>query len=162
MRFTLRVEGVAYEVVLVRDRDRVRAIVDGMEYPTEVTRGHEGSTVTIGGPQGGRPINVRVKDSEVWVDGTILRVELDGLELGGSTAHHAAGAQGRVKPPMPGKVIAVRVKPGDTVKAGETLLVLEAMKMQNEISAPVAGTVKEVKAKPGQAVESKDVLVIIE
>ncbi|MGB9802351.1 biotin/lipoyl-containing protein [Desulfofundulus sp.] len=71
-----------------------------------------------------------------------------------------AGA-GTVTAPMPGNINAVKVKVGDQVKVGDPLVILEAMKMENEITAPVAGTVKEVRVKPGQTVNNGDVLVII-
>ncbi|HHW43001.1 biotin/lipoyl-binding protein [Desulfofundulus thermobenzoicus] len=71
-----------------------------------------------------------------------------------------AGA-GAVTAPMPGNINAVKVKPGDQVKAGDPLVVLEAMKMENEITAPVAGTVEEVRVKAGQTVNNGDVLVVI-
>ncbi len=63
-----------------------------------------------------------------------------------------------VTAPMPGNILDVKVKPGDKVKAGDTLLILEAMKMENEISAPQDGTVASVSAKKGDTVNSGDVL----
>jgi glutaconyl-CoA decarboxylase len=77
-------------------------------------------------------------------------------------AEKAELGAGAVMPPMPGKVIEVRVKPGDCVKAGDVLLILEAMKMQNEIVAPIDGVVKEVNVAPEASVELTDVLVVIE
>ncbi len=76
----------------------------------------------------------------------------------------AAGSQGGqiVKAPMPGKVTHVAVRPGDTVAAGDPLVVIEAMKMENEFKARGAGTVKEVRVVAGQAVNPGDVLVILE
>ena len=61
--------------------------------------------------------------------------------------------------PMPGKVLSVLVKPGDTVQHGDSLLVLEAMKMENVIKSSVSATVEEVPANAGSAVEKGELLV---
>ncbi|KUK39550.1 MAG: Biotin carboxyl carrier protein [Synergistales bacterium 54_24] len=66
-----------------------------------------------------------------------------------------------VSAPMPGKILKVSVQPGSTVKSGELLLVLEAMKMENEVLSPASGTVKEVRVKAGDSVNTGDTLVII-
>jgi len=66
---------------------------------------------------------------------------------------------GAVKAPMPGLVLRVEVEPGQTVAAGRGLVVLEAMKMENEIRAPAGGTIRAVLVKPGQAVEKGAALV---
>jgi len=63
---------------------------------------------------------------------------------------------------MPGKVVAVLVEAGARVERGQGLLVIEAMKMENEIGAPRAGTVSEVRVKPGQAVEPGELLARID
>jgi glutaconyl-CoA decarboxylase len=62
---------------------------------------------------------------------------------------------------MPGTVLDVMVKVGDAVKMGDVLLILEAMKMENELQADRAGTVKEVKVAKGQAVNGGDTLIVI-
>ena len=67
-----------------------------------------------------------------------------------------------VRSPIPGLVKAVRVEAGATVSAGQTLVVLEAMKMENEITAPHAGVVQSVEVKPGQAVPAGALLVKIQ
>ena len=66
-----------------------------------------------------------------------------------------------IKAPMPGKILEVRAKEGDSVNEGDVLLILEAMKMENEIMAPTSGTVKGVYASVGQMVESDDLLVVL-
>jgi biotin carboxyl carrier protein len=73
-----------------------------------------------------------------------------------------AGGTGAVVSQMTGRVIRVNVAPGDQVKEGDILLVLEAMKMENEIAAPVAGTIKVVSVAAGARVAEGDPLVIIE
>ncbi len=74
-----------------------------------------------------------------------------------------AGRGGQVlKAPMPGKVSLIEVAVGQAVKPGDGLIVLEAMKMENEFKASAAGTVKEIRVHVGQAVNPGDVLVVIE
>lgn len=69
---------------------------------------------------------------------------------------------GRIKPPMPGKVVEVKVKEGQVVAAGDVLLVLEAMKMQNDLKAPLAGKVVKVHVSDGMNVEATTVMVELE
>jgi 3-methylcrotonyl-CoA carboxylase alpha subunit len=63
---------------------------------------------------------------------------------------------------MPGKVVAILVEPGAAVERGQALLVIEAMKMENEIGAPRAGRLAELLVRPGQAVEGGELLARIE
>ena len=72
----------------------------------------------------------------------------------------AAGAT-TVSAPMPGKVLSVNVKVGDAVKAGDVLMILEAMKMQNEIMAPADGTVSDVRVSANQTVSTGDVMIVL-
>jgi biotin carboxyl carrier protein len=74
----------------------------------------------------------------------------------------ARGGRAEVRAIIPGRVVSVDVAEGDAVEAGGRLLVLEAMKMQNELRAPRAGTVASVEIAPGQTVELGDVLVVLE
>ncbi|MDY6309406.1 MAG: biotin/lipoyl-containing protein [Oribacterium sp.] len=73
-----------------------------------------------------------------------------------AAAPAAAGAAGSIKvdAPMPGKILAVKKHVGDAVKAGDPILVLEAMKMENDIVAPKDGTVASINVSVGDAVES--------
>ncbi|HEU4368369.1 MAG TPA: biotin/lipoyl-containing protein [Methylomirabilota bacterium] len=74
----------------------------------------------------------------------------------------AGGAHGQtLTAPLPGKITHVAVRPGDRVQAGDTLVVIEAMKMENEFKASAAGTVAEVRVQPGQAVNPGDVMVVV-
>jgi pyruvate carboxylase subunit B len=62
---------------------------------------------------------------------------------------------------MPGNVIKLKVKVGDKVKAGDTVLIIEAMKMENEVHTPVSGEVKEIHVKEGDSVNPDEALVIV-
>ncbi len=78
-----------------------------------------------------------------------------------AAAPKAAGAAGTVavKAPMPGNILDVKVSAGASVKAGDVLVILEAMKMENEIVAPQDGTVASINVNKGDTVNSGDVLV---
>jgi biotin carboxyl carrier protein len=80
----------------------------------------------------------------------------------GSGGQVAAAGEARVTAPMPGRVLRVLVKPGDDVAARQGLVVVEAMKMENEIASPKAGRIKEVAVAAGQSVEAGRLLVAIE
>lgn len=73
-----------------------------------------------------------------------------------------AGDGFQVTAPMPGSVLDVKVKEGDEVKEGDVLLILEAMKMENEITAPVSGVVQNIKVSTGSTVNTGDLVLVIE
>ena len=79
----------------------------------------------------------------------------------GGTVQKSNPAGSKVTTPLPGTILDVFVNVGDTVKEGQTVVLLEAMKMENNIEADVAGTVKEVKVRKGDSVLEGDVLVVI-
>ena len=86
-----------------------------------------------------------------------------GEELTSNKLAKALGAGGKIiRPPMPGKIISVKVKEGDNVKAGDVVLILEAMKMANEIISPYTGRVRAVRVSSGQSVAPEDVVISIE
>jgi biotin carboxyl carrier protein len=95
----------------------------------------------------GRDFRVQVRDPRSW-------------RAGRRGALEATGPQ-QVVAPMPGKVVRLLVSAGDTVEAGRGLLVVEAMKMQNEIRAPKSGRVERVLVAEGQAVRNQETLVVI-
>ena len=72
-----------------------------------------------------------------------------------------AGAGEQVKSPMPGNILSVNVNVGDTVAEGQVLMILEAMKMENEIMAPKAGKVTSVNVQKGATVESGTLLCVV-
>jgi biotin carboxyl carrier protein len=101
---------------------------------------------------------------DVVAAGRLHAVRLvDPLRAGrrGDEADHAGGPT-EVRAVMPGKIVAILAAEGDAVEAGQGLLVVEAMKMENEITAPRAGRVVSVKVTQGEAVESGAPLLILE
>jgi len=154
VRVLIEIEGEEYECVLQREGDVVKIDVGGT--PFEAKLG-EGGVVTLGG----KPFQVKLGESKAEINGMHVAFRIADLRAG--AAGEKGGARGaRVRPPMPGKIVNVAVQEGQEVQQGQVLLILEAMKMQNEIPAPAAGVVKKVHVKPGQNVEGKDVLVEIE
>ena len=99
----------------------------------------------------------------LWMNGHRFDVEaLDerARAIREMTAEHAVAAgPAPLSAPMPGLIVRVHVRVGDSVQAGQGLVVMEAMKMENELRAAAAGTVKQVLAAPGQTVEKGAVLV---
>ena len=105
-----------------------------------------------------------MKKYNITVNGTAYAVEVE--EVGGTTvtaapaAAPSAGAAA-IESPMPGTILDIKVKAGDAVKAGDVLLILEAMKMENEIIAPSTGTVDTVQVSRGASVNAGDILLSI-
>ncbi|MDE2059667.1 MAG: acetyl-CoA carboxylase biotin carboxyl carrier protein subunit [candidate division NC10 bacterium] len=102
----------------------------------------------------------------VWVEGELYRIEYqeEGRRPRRSavaTGHDARGRQVIVAP-MPGKVVALLGSPGQEVSAGQGVIVIEAMKMENELKASGPGVIKEIKVQEGAGVSGGEVLVVIE
>jgi biotin carboxyl carrier protein len=151
VRLRVRAGGRDFEVAL----ERGRVVVDGQAYQARVEGQGEAFVVQLGRARHEVRLGERVE-----VDGVALDVEVEPLPaVTSKVVHH--GLAGPVLPPLPGRVVAVKVRPGQKVQAGQCLVVLEAMKMQNEVPAPADGTVQEVRVREGQLVEARDVLVVL-
>lgn len=118
-----------------------------------------------------------MKKFQVTVNGNAYEVEVE--EIGGSFTPSAAPVSQpapkavpapaaaipanatKVSAPMPGKIVAVKVAVGQTIKEGDLVAVLEAMKMENEVFAPQGGTIASVNVTTGAMVETNDVIVTI-
>ncbi|AEB30041.1 oxaloacetate decarboxylase, gamma subunit [Carnobacterium sp. 17-4] len=113
-----------------------------------------------------------MKNYEITVNGKLYQVsvkEIDGelnknkekepLKSAKSSVDQMEGVT--ITAPMPGRILSVKVQENQSVKAGETVCLLEAMKMENEIVAPVDGVVSQIKAQSNQSVEVGEVLILI-
>jgi biotin carboxyl carrier protein len=98
------------------------------------------------------------------VGGRTIAVSVNGRRTGRAGADAGSGAHGEqtVVAPMPGRVVRVLVAQGDEVERRQPVVVVEAMKMENELRSPKAGRVKDVAVTPGTSVEAGRVLVVIE
>lgn len=122
------------------------------------------------GHGGGRSYDVGVLERAagaltVYVNGRAVPVAVGGRRGGRRRAEPAGDATTGpqvVAAPMPGRVVKVLVKPGEAVGARQGLVVVEAMKMENELRASRAGTVREVRVVEGASVEANTVLVVVE
>ena len=152
-------------------------VVDGNEYPVKVREETGYATVNAGGV----PYRVqlpaaadRASGMNVLVDYRAFTFEYEG-RLGGGPAPRerrvvdaavSAGSRtlvkGGVAAQIAGRILSIKVKVGDTVARGDVLLLLEAMKMENEIKAPADGIVKDVPVAEGARVAEGDTLVVIE
>ena len=110
-----------------------------------------------------------MKKYKVNVNGTVYEVEIEEMTGAPAAAPAAApvaaapaGDGERVAAPMPGNILSVNVAAGDTVKKGQILMILEAMKMENEIMSPCDGKVTSVAVAKGAAVESGTLLCTIQ
>jgi len=129
--------------------------VDGKVYEVEVEEvgGNEPSAGTISVPQ---PVATKVKEEPVS-----QKAAKPTLSPAPAKAPAAAVAGEEVVAPMPGKVLQLKVSEGDSVKDGDTLLILEAMKMENEIVADASGNIKKINVAANDMVDTGDVLLVI-
>ncbi|MFY0525658.1 biotin/lipoyl-containing protein [Archangium gephyra] len=145
-RFKLTHGGKTFIVdALTLDHGAVSMLVDGTSYSVEFDE--QGDEV------------------QVSVRGQVNRIDVADerrLRLRAATAGFSVEGKQVISAPMPGKVVKVLVKVGDEVKEGQGLVVIEAMKMENELKSPKAGKVVELPAKEGTAVEINAKLVVVE
>ncbi len=129
--------------------------VDGKVYEVEVEEvvGSESSKGTVSIPQ---PIASKVKEEPVS-----QKAAKPSSSPTPTKAPAAAVAGEEVLAPMPGKVLQLKVSEGDSVKNGDTLLILEAMKMENEIIANASGNVKKINVAANDMVDTGDALLVI-
>ena len=178
MKFFLTIHGEEHTLEVNFQSELVCAL-DGVAFQAEVTEVRPGMySVLLGGKSfaarvdlansaqseanagGGAPNG---GEYAVHVDGVCYAVSVrDPRRRRRDRTQLALEGKQTVKAPMPGKVIRVLVSEGQAVDAGQGLIVVEAMKMQNEIKCPKAGTVRKVLVEEGQAVNAGETLLIVE
>ncbi len=171
MTFEIEVRGRPRTVSVERIAGgRYRVAIDGRSHDVDAARvGTFGLSLLIDGENGTvRDVQVTpgVGRGELLVrlDGRLVPATVNGSRTGRGPAGagtHAHGEQ-RIVAPMPGRVVSVLVAPGDEVAARQPVVVVEAMKMENELRSPSAGRVRDVAVEPGMSVEAGRVLIVIE
>lgn len=164
MKVSIDLNGKPSTVEVTRNENGVCFSIDGTPVDADVAEIHSGAySVLIGGQSlevridpktdhllvlvAGREYTASVSDPREWK-----------RKHGGSVA--SEGRQ-QVVAPMPGKVVRILAKAGDKIEAGQGILVVEAMKMQNEVKAPKSGQVEKVLVAEGQSVNAGDVLAVV-
>jgi biotin carboxyl carrier protein len=122
----------------------ISVLLDGQAFEVHVTPSHDGTIKLQSGPH---EFTAELQDPRAWLGRKHGSAEVEG--------------QQQIVAPMPGKVIRLLVKIGDQVEAGQGLVVVEAMKMQNEIRSPKTGKVERLPVKDGQNVNAGDVLCVV-
>ena len=135
-----------------------KVTVDGQSYTVQVEE-LAGSTPIAAGGAVDKPVTTAPRTG---ITQTVAQETVSASALQNESTTNTGAAGGlTVKAPMPGSVLEVKVKEGDVVKDGAVLIILEAMKMENELTAAQAGTVSSVLVKKGDTVNSGDPLIIL-
>lgn len=161
MKFSFEQNSQVISVELVPSGRGYRATIGGETVDVEILRAEDGKLDLL---IDGKRVTARVSSENtkrwVTVNGqTFVLTKSSGARRSGHGGQHAAG---ELIAPMPGQVRAVNVSEGDVVTKGQTLLVLEAMKMEIRIHALQDGTVKKLFVKQGQTIEREQVLIDIQ
>jgi len=181
MHYEVEVGGRRRQVTIAREGDSLAVTLDGRRALVDVARidGHTLSLIVSRvwskgdtGAPGAEPAAVQVHEVEIFPDvapgrlvvgigAMAVAVGLDGRRRTGGDGPAAAGSQ-RVTAPMPGKVVRLLVKRGQAVQPRQPLVVVEAMKMENELRAEKAATVSQIHVSEGASVEAGALLVVLE
>lgn len=152
----LNVDGQEVTVTAVRDGDTIRVERDGTEYAVRIV------AESVVGMQAARTQPTGQSTAAVSRPAPRSAPAPAAAKPQPAGAAHSASGDGAVAAPMTGVIDSVSVNPGDGVSEGDTVIVLEAMKMYIDVMAPVSGTVQAVSVTAGDSVKEGDLLLTIE
>jgi biotin carboxyl carrier protein len=163
-RLSITVDGYTYEVEadqLTNGEVHLTVVVDGQAYPVVAPDLHALLSEMAWFIVANRPYEVMIDPDLAWIRTAwgIHSLEIEDME---TNIPRPPTGDGRIKAPIPGQITRVIVTVGEEVEQGQPLLILEAMKMENEIRAPRAGRIKELTVSLGQRVTLHEVLAEIE
>lgn len=164
MKYEAEIDGQTVNLELEEKDGRLSVVIEKRPYEIEVVRPEPGVYQLF---VGDKIYEARVSSS----DNDALKVNLRGKLFTASIidrkhrrpgAEHSDESQKQLVAPMPGKVVRVLLNPNDEVSAGQGVVIVEAMKMQNEIKSPKAGRLSEVRVAEGDTVSANQILAIVE
>lgn len=163
--YEILIEGRPHKLELTREGEHWRCTVDGepIDANAIVTR-PDVLSIVIGGHAYEVKRERTPNDTHLWVKNSRFAVEVRDPRSLRSRRAKAASTEGpqKIAAAMPGKIIRILAPAGTTVEAGQGIIVVEAMKMQNEMKSPKSGKVKQVLVTENATVNAGDVLAIIE
>ena len=170
MKLNAEIDGEKFALEVRSEGERVVAEVDGRRYEIDARRLGAGEYLLV---NEARVYECRVGQARGAQERGALKVAVGASEYnvalsdpkrlrGARAADGHEGGRAQIVAPMPGKVVRVLVEAGQAVEAGQGVVVVEAMKMQNELKSPKTGIVSELRAEMGATVNAGDVLVVIE
>jgi biotin carboxyl carrier protein len=168
MQYELEVGGRTRQVTVERSGDGFAVTVDGRPWQVDAARIDANTLSLLVDKVSRKSYDVvatpdpATKQLTVYVGATAVAVARNGRRRGQKEGGAAGAGPQRLVAPMPGKVVRVLVAPGDPVRARQPLVVVEAMKMENELRAGRDGTIAEIHAKEGTSVDAGALLLIIQ
>ena len=166
MKLQAEIEGNKYDVEITRDGRSIRATVDGRTYDLDASEPEPNVFLF---KNGNKITEVDVSPAPLGISNVRIgthefRIKLtDPKRLRGSeTDRESIHGMAEIRTAMPGKIVRVIASVGDQVEKGDGIIVVEAMKMQNELKSPKDGIVKEIKFQDGSTVNTGDILAVIE
>jgi Acetyl/propionyl-CoA carboxylase, alpha subunit len=166
MKYVVILNGKQYPIEIVRENHLYRLTINDKSFTVDSFRPAaqsismliEGKSYEVGLEKNGNIFTV-------YFSNDTIELELvDARKFQASDSVRSAGASGplKIQAPMPGKIVKVAVQEMSTVQEGDSLLIMEAMKMQNELKAPKSGTVSKIHVREGEPVSISQVLMILE
>ena len=171
MKYFAEIEGQTFEITL---NDEHNLSLDGKVIPFDVQQGDKAEHFSL--LIDGRSHQVWIERGEQLRPGAppVLRVHLYGFDYEVLVedersrqlrqyvnSESSTQEKGQLTAPMPGLVVKLLIEPGQKVKKGDGVVIVEAMKMENEIRSPVSGELKEIRVSERQAVEKGEILAVI-
>ena len=163
MIFDATVDGVTIRVEVRGMDGQYRVTLDGRPRDIDAREtGRHFLSLLVDGRSREAGIEKTAGGYTVVLEDDVVQVELADASRGTSAPVRRKDGPARITAPMPGRIVRVLVVPGEDVAAGQGLIVVEAMKMENELKAPRAGRVQGVPAREGQPVDTGALLVVLE
>jgi biotin carboxyl carrier protein len=164
MKYEVKIQDGHVNAEIEQRGERIDADVDGRHYELKVVSPEKGVYTVFDSD--------RVYEARVWAnDQNSLWVKIGGNQFSTMvidrkhrrpTAEHRTEGRQNLTAPMPGKVVRVLLSQGDDVAAGQGVVVVEAMKMQNEIKSPKSGRVVEIRVTEGASVNANQILAVVD